>query len=390
MVLKKVMISRYIKTTLSIWLLFLGFSFAVFSYLAYHPQTILVVEALQPGASYDRAKVSLSNGNIEDALNSYQRGVKYFKQLYQESGEDRHKIFISQGLLGIAHIYKNVANPPRLIEADAYYVEALGWHSDWNLAQPYYSLGETRYKAQKYADAIKPLTSAINKGMAPITLEALYLRGLSYTHLKQYGRAAKDWYQYLRFQSAPIPTERWNQMLNLRDIDIETPESIYILGRERFAREEPEEALQLFDRRIALNQSDISTQYYASVLKNNAIDAGFGERSLSSIFPPSDSGDEVRLWERYIDVYAAQAIEATISVAMLFRGTTSNPQRIQFELNGADFFEIIEKNAAINIYEISCSFSPGKSVILIREVDPFNQIDGSGVFLRSITINSQN
>lgn len=408
---------RYTKTTLSIWLLLTVASFAVFSYLAYHPQAILMVETYQPGASYDRAKVFLSNGEIDNALDSYQRGVKYFKQLYDESGLDRHKIYVSQGLLGIAHIYKSYMDPPLFDEADAYYVEALEWYSNWNLAQPYYSLGETRFDAGNYEKAIGPLTTTIHKGLAPTTLDALFLRGLAYFKLNQYDLAASDWYQYLRFYSGKTSTERWNQFLELRDADIisstsiespqatpsnnppATPESVYvpdyipelfyILARERLAREEPKEAIQFFKNYTNFNPNDISALYYVSELNGTPTNSGFGERALSDIFPPASPPD-FRLWERYVDVYASQPITAIVNLEISFRGASLEPQRIQFNLGEGDFFEIVEKNGTTGTYKIPCSFSPGKSVLRIREVAPFNQPDGSGVFFHSISINPDN
>ena len=137
------------------------------------------------------------------------------------------------------------------------------------------------------------------------------------------------------------------------------------------------------------NPNDISALYYVSELNGTPTNSGFGERALSDIFPPASPPD-FRLWERYVDVYASQPITAIVNLEISFRGASLEPQRIQFNLGEGDFFEIVEKNGTTGTYKIPCSFSPGKSVLRIREVAPFNQPDGSGVFFHSISINPDN
>ncbi|MBZ0257177.1 tetratricopeptide repeat protein, partial [bacterium] len=275
------MISRYYKVTFTIWVLFTIFSFSVFSYFAYYPQSILLVEAYQPGASYERAKHYLNNGNIAGAIKAYQRGVNYFKQLYDESGLERHKLYAGQGLLGIAGIYRNVIKPPDLDAAAQYYEKALAWHPYWDKPKPYLFLGETLLEAGKFEDAISPLTSVINLGTAPNSMEALYLRGIAYFQSGEYQQAAVDWRNYLRFSWGPVPTERWNQFLALRAKSVNTPEYFYVQGLERYSREEPGESIEFLSKYLKENPDDAATKYYLSMLNKKGNDSGYGARPFS-------------------------------------------------------------------------------------------------------------
>ncbi len=361
-------------------------STAGFFYLAYTPQAILFVETYQPGASYKRAKDFIEVEDYVQALKWYERGVKYFKQLHEESGLDRHKIFVSEGLLGIAYIYHTKIEPPMLDLAEDYYVEALDWYSDWNLAQPYYSLANVRYDAGMYEDAIEPLTTAIHKGLAPTNLQALYLRGLCYFNVNQYELAAKDWINYLRFYSGQIPTERWNQMAQLSEKGVDTPEALFIRGLERFVREEPEQSLEYFEQISEQDSFDIASKYYVAQLNGTPTDSGFGNREISSLFPKETNQPQIRLWERFVDIYCVNEMTATISMTLTVKGNSPEPHRIAFYRNDVLCEELIEKNGETNTVKITCSFSAGKNVLRIREENPYEHSDGNGVFLFSLSI----
>ena len=99
------------------WFLLVLLSGVGFYYLAYHPRMMLVVEDFHPSFAYERGRQLLQQAKYNDAIATFRRGVAYFKQLFDETGQESHRRQYAQGLLELANAFCRMGDPACLAQA---------------------------------------------------------------------------------------------------------------------------------------------------------------------------------------------------------------------------------------------------------------------------------
>ncbi|MBD3266567.1 hypothetical protein GF373_07845 [bacterium] len=286
-----------------IWLVLFVGSICIFQYVKNRPNIVLWMEDFHPSVAYEKGKEALKQGRIGRAVEFFQKGQAYFKQLFKESELARHKELWAYGLLLEANAYKDSASLKQKKQSIPLYRQVIELAPTLSNGQPCVSLGEMYQELGDYENAVEAYTLAMDFSSAEYALPPYFGRGYCYKYLNVPAKAAEDWYIYIRFHQQAMREWMLQEMLSLNGAD--SGKALYIEGYARMKlKENKEEAIERFKHFLKENPSNRSAEYYLSLLTGAEYKPNYGEIPLSEMFPPNGPGQR-NLGEIFIDLYTS-------------------------------------------------------------------------------------
>ncbi|MBI1391046.1 MAG: hypothetical protein GC154_21680 [bacterium] len=374
------------------WVLLCLFCGGAFALLAYHPQWILWVETYQPGASYQRAKTLIDEGDLQGAIEAYQRGIRFFKQVYEESHLDRTRAFVCQGYLGLGHIEKNIMNPPDWSSAEQAYRDAIEWYPQWKGAQPYLSLGETLIALGRGEEALQYLDVAVQQGAAIIVMEALYVRGgVRLDSPLTIDRGIDDWYHYLRYTPRDIAADRLQSMKTTLAAlgDESLPRLNYVFGVVNRLLGNDAEARRLLALYLSQNPDDPSAIFYATGVSNQLIQSN-DESGLTRFYPEPSPDEKYFIRENFVDVYSPNGGEVQIQLRVSSNAEPMEWPSLNLYNNMEDVDSIPLLTTQSSSINVNAPLQPGRNIIRLSLDWPGETPADPAFMLESFHLSPQN
>lgn len=368
------MMNRFHLFLLIIWLAIVACSYPLLLYLANHPKLMLGIEQTQPGSLMRSGREMLALGNLQLAVQSFERAKQKFATLYDDTGLERHKQFVIDATIGMADSYRILGVTPEWQKAVFLYEDALkdypdGNHGNWNL-----SLGMSLEQLQRYDEAIDQFNQVIEQGAGLTKLYTYYERGRSYLEQSKWDSACEDLYWFIRSQRWEISEEQWLELLRLENAS--NPKKHFILAFTYSALNKKEEAVAHIQRYLQLAPNDRAALYLQSSLLDQPFVQESGDIPLTEIIPPQDQ-TPYQLTSGMLNLYTAEPGNYTLLFFMSsineeqMKTDSSKPTipQVTVQCNGKEVLSYYVSAVEPLEYAVSLQLMEGKNSLELRTQD---------------------
>lgn len=371
------------------WFLLVLLSGVGFYYLAYHPRMMLVVEDFHPSFAYERGRQLLQQAKYNDAIATFRRGVAYFKQLFDETGQESHRRQYAQGLLELANAFCRMGDPASLAQAVELFTQATRLEPDASEGQPYLAQGEALERLKRFEEALMPFTVAVEKGTVLISLLARFGRGQCQLALGRPAEACEDWYYFSRYFDQITPVH-WNSIQTLPPDAC--PWSPYIVGRARMALEQNSEArmdaLRFLQDAWQNHPENRSVRYYHAFAAGTPGGSDAGALALDEFYPPGGESSRA-LGTAVIDLFREKEGPCVARLELSGAVEGKSPPVLKILQNRRETAEIQVLGSQPRLYSIRMQLQQGVNLVLLR-ASPLTSGNGRpSILLHSFLIEAE-
>lgn len=365
------MMNRFHLFLLAGLLLITAISYPTLMYLANNPRILLGIERTQPSSLTRIGSEMLALGNLQKAVESFERAQKKYEALFEETGLERHRQFAAFAAIDAANSYRILGVTPEWQTSELLYKEVLqdypnGNHGNWIL-----SLGMSLEQLQRYDEAIDLFDQVMDVGSGLTQLYTRYERGRSYLEQWKLDQACDDLYWFIRSQRWELSEEQWLEFLRLKDAA--NPKKYFILGFTYHALNHAEQARSNILEYLKLHPNDRAGQYLLSSLFDEPFVQDSTALSLSEMMPPQ-AQNPYELTGGLLNLYSANpgeySLRLTLSVPPKQESIkdehSDDVPDVTVSCNGEEIqrFFVSSQNAAE--YAIPLSLMEGKNIVQIQ------------------------
>ena len=271
------------RAILTVWIIAMAAAFPILVYLSFHPEVMLRLEESQPSAGIYQGREWLKQGNIPEAIRSFERAYRFFTQLFEESGLESHQVHRVDALAQLADVYKIHGATPEWQTALEDYDQAIrffpnGNHGLWMLSQ-----GDVLQKQGRFEEAIPHYDAALEHGYGVTRLLALYGRGRAYLMQGRWEPACADLSLYVRYPYHALNPEQWVEFLRLEPF--QGIERDFVLAHAWFSLGQPAKVEELVRRCLAVAPDDREAEFLLSKITDGPVPNDVGEIPIRRCFP---------------------------------------------------------------------------------------------------------
>lgn len=352
-------------------LLIIAISYPTFMYLANNPRILLGIERTQPSSLIRIGNDMLAAGNLQRAVESFERAQKKYEALYEETGLERHRQFAANAAISAANSYRILGVTPEWQTSEIIYKEVLQDYPNGNQGNWILSLGMALEQLQRYDEAIELFDQVMDVGSGITQLYTRYERGRSFLEQGNLEQACDDLYWFVRSQRWELSEEQWLEFLRLKDA--ENPKKYFILGFTYHALNDAEQALSNIQTYLLTNPDDRAGLYLLSSLLDEPFVQDSTRISLSEIMPPQVQ-NPYKLTGGLLNLYIANpgaySLRLTLSVPPKQEPDVDNLSvevpNVTVSCNGEDIHSFFVSSQDAAEFDISLTLMEGKNIVQIQ------------------------
>ncbi len=359
-------------------------SLCVLGILATHPSLMLWIEESHPSVAYGKGDRLRHQEKLERAIEEYQRGIAYFKELYQEHKQSSHLRQWVLGVLRQADTYAQIDTSEAWEEALGLYEIAIELDPEMSRGQPFLARGQLLSRMQRYSEAIESYNHAMEKGQGHTDLISYYGRGLCFLRLKKYEKATEAWYWFTRFVPEPEP-EQIEVMLELPENENHKREAI--LGYLYLLEQEIKPALDYLENYLEVEPQDRFAQYSRAIISEATYEADQGDYPLEECFPPSEEEPRT-LQTTVIDVNAHDAQSMRLSIRLSTETSTKSLPQVRIDRSNGDPITVHTSRA--RTYETRIELEKGRNLVRLETLQPDPNEAPPTIYLHALSLEPLN
>lgn len=352
-------------------LLVTAISYPTFMYLANHPSILLGIERTQPSSLIRTGNEMLTAGNLQRAVESFERAHKKYEALYEETGLERHRKLVADAAISVANAYRILGVTSEWQTSEIIYKEVLqdypsGNHGSWILSR-----GMALEQLQRYDEAIELFNQVMDVGSGITKLYTRYERGRSFLELGKLEQACDDLYWFIRSQRWELSEEQWLEFQRLENA--ENPKKYFILGFTYHALNNAEQALSNIQTYLLTNPDDRAGLYLLSSLLVEPFVQDSTTISLSEMMPPQ-AQNPYKLTGGLLNLYIANpgaySLRLTLSVPPKQEPDEDDSSievpNVTVSCNSEEIQSFFVSSQDTAEYDISLSLMEGKNIVQIQ------------------------
>ncbi|MFB3786740.1 MAG: tetratricopeptide repeat protein [bacterium] len=368
---------------LMVWCVLVLLSGAGFHYLSHHPRLMLVAEDYHPSFAYERGRQFLRQSDYREAIASFRRGLAYFKQLYDLTGQESHRRQYAQGLLELGGAYSRMGDPASLGQAVELYRQATQLAPDASEGQPYLALGEALERLERHGEAVDPYSAAVEKGSALISLLARYGRGYCRLALGQPAAACEDWYYFARYYDQITPVH-CNGLIQLPAEAC--PHGAFILGRAWMGLDHPGEARRWFQEAWRNQPEKRFLRAYQSLAAGTPVISDAGTIALEEFYPPRGGETPRGLGTAVIDLFRPD--DGPCVARLELSGTVEGPSPpgVKIQIDRREAADIPLLGSRPRPYAVRLPLRKGANRLLLRAYPLISAAGRPSILLHSFAL----
>lgn len=344
---------------LFVWILAVLGSGMGFYFLSYRPNMMLWAEEYHPSNAYQRGRELKKEGRFEEALAAFRVGRDYFEQLAKQTSLRRHREQFEQGLLEMAAVYNERGDREAMEQAIGLYGQAAEIDPRYAEGQPLLAKGQILQKLNRYSEAVSAYTSAVEKGSAPIGVEAALGRGACLLEQGDAVSAGRDWRHYLRYKS--------NLSLDILESLSALPpasstDALYVHARVATGKGDRDNAARYWQDYLANQPDDRSAAFYYRQLQDKASDLKEEAIPLRDFYPPMNEAPFPFL-STLVDLYADRETRVELEIELSLAKKNSPPTEIRLKRDNQLLSSLTVHSSDPSVYKVNLILNPGMNPI---------------------------